>query len=227
MKNVRRVLGLLLCALVLAQTGAMAVTVDYDRQGSLEIRLEAASEELSGIAFSIHRIGEIVNEKGGIRYEVSGAFAGSGVTLDYETSHQAEEAARKLEAFIKKNAIAALTTATTGAGGVAAVEGLEPGVYFARATAGLGRLDIMPFIVAVPHRENGALVYNVKVFPKTELKPTPSPSISPSPTPDPSGLPQTGVVRWPIIALAIGAAGMIALGIYALATDRERKKNKP
>lgn len=220
MKSLRLILiGLLLCALHAAPLRAAAspVIVDYDRQGSLEIQLEAPPEHLPGLVFSLYRIGDIDNTKGGISYDLSSAFRGAGVTLDYETNQQAEEAARRIAAFIDAEGIKARATSQTNPRGEAVFLRLEPGVYFAQATGGLGQLIITPFIVSVPLFEDGGLEYAVKVYPKTELRPTPTPEPKPSPTPGPGGkLPQTGLLRWPVIALGVASAALITGGIRLL-----------
>lgn len=235
MRNLQRMIGALVCLVLLAAytTCALAVTVDYGRTGSLDVQLETSPlrEDWSGVVFSLYRIGEIDNAGGNLSYATSGQFAASGVQFDYTTSSEAEAAARKLEDHVRRHSILPVAKQATDAHGVAKFPGLTVGVYFGLAEDPLELLDVTPFIVTVPYYQDGKLLYAVPVHPKSELKPTPSPSPSPSPTPSPTptttpgDLPQTGILRWPVIALSICGGLLILLGALAIARARREKKD--
>jgi hypothetical protein len=77
MIKIRRMVGLLLCAALLAvlPLTALALNVDYNRKGSLEIQLNITPvSSRSGVTFSIYRIGDVDNTAGGINYVLTGKF---------------------------------------------------------------------------------------------------------------------------------------------------------
>ena len=75
-----------------------------------------------------------------------------------------------------------------------------------------------------PTKPDGCVFVNV--YPEPEPTPTPTPEPTPTPkpqtTPEPK-LPQTGVVRWPVIAFSAAGCLLIALGVVLAL--RERRKN--
>lgn len=238
-ETARRLIALLLCLGVLAvyPMYALAVKVDYNRKGSLEVRLEMSQGlDRSGVVFSLYQIGEIDNVGDGIGYHLSGSFPQAGVTLDYTTSQAAETAALALSAFIRSKGIAPRATARTSTTGLAVFALLDAGVYFGEHTSGgPGGLKVMPFIISVPYFSDDSLTYNAAVQPKWEIVPTPTPTPCPTPTPTPKPprppkptpepqLPQTGVLRWPAIALGVGSAVLILFGVAAFIAARKKEK---
>ena len=222
-------MGLLLCAalLVAIPLTATALEVDFGRKGSLEIQLNISpASSRTGVTFSLYRIGNVDNTSGGFHYVLTGKFISSGVSLDYQTSEQAETAAWKLNSFVIANAIVPQAKAKTDSKGIAVFASLEVGVYFARVTEGYAGLAVTPIIVSIPAFADGKLDYDVTVFPKAEIVPTPTPTPTCTPTEGPK-LPQTGVITWPIEALIIGGVALIAFGLYmVIATNRRKKRER-
>lgn len=240
MRKLCKAMAVLMCLGWLMSAQALAVTVDYGRTGALQVQLETTSlrEDWSGLEISLYRIGKMENPSGDLYYHVSGAFSDCGVSLDYQNASEAETAARQIEAYIRENSILPIAVMTTDVEGLAEFAGLEAGVYFAHKTGGTAEIDIIPFIVTVPYYKNGELLYTVPVNPKMEIRPTTSPTATPAPTrtpgsdqtPSPTNptseekLPQTGVVRWPVVALSIGGCVLIALGAVFIAAGDKRRK---
>lgn len=122
--------------------------------------------------------------------------------------------------------------AEIGADGVAQTELPVLGLYLVmqgRRTPNY--YPIRPFLVTVPNREEGVLVYDVDASPKTEPvhyepKPTPTPSDEPTPTPvPPQGfLPQTGQLNWPVPVLALSGMALFLLGWWLSSSERKRDK---
>lgn len=234
MRKLCKAMAALMCLGWLMTAQALAVTVDYGRTGALQVQLETTSlrEDWSGIEISLYRIGEIENPSGDLRYRVSGAFSECGVALDYQNASEAETAARQIEAYISGKAIVPMAVAATDTAGLAVFADLDPGVYFAHKTGGDAQIDLIPFIVSVPYYKDGALLYEVPVNPKMEIRPTPTPEPTHTPKPSPTNsapggggsLPQTGVVRWPVVALSIGGCVLVALGAVCIAVGGKRRK---
>lgn len=241
MRKLCKALAALMCVGWLITAQGLAVTVDYGRTGALHVQLETASlrEDWSGLEISLYRIGEMENPSGDLHYRVSGAFSECDVSLDYQTASEAETAARQIEIYIQEKSILPIAVKATDAEGLAEFTGLDAGVYFAQKTGGTAEMDIIPFIVTVPYYKNGELLYTVPVNPKMEIRPTPSPITTSTPTRTPGSehtprptdstsegkLPQTGVVRWPVVALSIGGCVLVALGVVLIAvTGGKRRK---
>lgn len=223
-------LAVILC-LTLPLT-AQAVTVEYARAGTLQVQLETTSarSDWSGVEISLYRIGDVENPDGDLKYVLSGACADCGVRLDYVTADEADAAAKHIGEYIDQNQVAAMDRRTTDAKGFAAFENLGVGVYFARKEGGTREIDILPFIVSIPYYKGGELLYIVPVNPKMEIRPTPTPqpTATPQPTTPPGGgnLPQTGVTRWPVVALSIGGCTLIALGAGLILAARRKREEK-
>lgn len=235
MRRARMIAGFILCAVLLATypMSALAVKVDFDRKGNLNVQLEVTAEhDWSGVVFSIYRIGDVDNANGGMSYALSGAFASAGVSLDYTTSQEAEATAEALRTFVEEKQIAPLATGEVNLAGRVAFTSLPVGVYFGQMTDGPENILITPFIVSMPYYKDGSLTYMVPVYPKAEVlepTPTPTPTATPTPAPtttSPGTLPQTGVVRWPVVALSIGSGLFIVLGIFALIAARKKRANR-
>jgi hypothetical protein len=235
MKRARMIAGFILCAVLLATypMSALGAKVDFTRKGNLNVQLEVTTNhDWSGVVFSIYRIGDVDNTNGGMRYVLSGAFADAGVSLDYMTSQEAEDAADALHNFVEEKHIAPLATGAVNAAGKVAFTDLPVGVYFGQMTDGPDNVLVTPFIVSIPYYKDGSLTYMVPVYPKAEVlepTPTPTPTATPTPVPyttTPGDLPQTGVVRWPVLALSVGSALFIVLGVFALLAARKKKANR-
>jgi len=229
MRKIRRTAAVLLCAGMIwaCPLFAGAVTVDYERTGALDVRLEVTAErsDWSNVEFSLYRIGDIVNENGGVRYVANEQYAASGVELNFTTGQEAEKGAQLLQRFIQEWSLSPQSAQRTDASGSALFAELEAGVYFVQITDGQGWLTALPFVVAVPRYKSGALLYAVTANPKHTLC-TPPPSPSPSPTPPPSNIPQTGVLYWPIVALSAGGCLAILLGVLLVAGKRKGKRGR-
>ena len=69
---------------------------------------------------------------------------------------------------------------------------------------------INPFLVSIPQKEDGKLVYDVVTNPKVSPEKTTTPPPK-KPTPPPKRVPQTGQLWWPVFVL--GIAGMIFITV--------------
>ena len=74
--------------------------------------------------------------------------------------------------------------------------------------------------MTVPITVDGEWTYQVEAEPKVEPIPTPTPK--PTKPPEDPNLPQTGLVRWPILALGVGGVVLFGLG-WALCFVKRRK----
>jgi len=201
MIDVRKKIVLLACVLLMAAFPlfAQAITVDFDRTGSIVVHLEIApNQKISGVTFALYRVGDVDNAYGGIDYHPNAEYAPSGVSFDFQTSSEALAAAETLKGYIAENNLPAQAVKTTDENGIASFTLRAVGVYFLDAAGGgpYG-LAVSPLILSVPYftstdgGRSGTLDYDVFVYPKAEIvtTPTPTPSATPTPTPTPSPTP--------------------------------------
>ena len=84
------------------------------------------------------------------------------------------------------------------------------------------------FVAAVPMtNESGTgWDYDVTAKPKVEKKPTPTPTRTPGPSTTPprdTKLPQTGLLMWPVLALAGLGVALFALGWFLRFTGKRHE----
>ncbi len=198
---------------------AEAVTVDYTRTGDLRVQMDISSS----VEISLYRIGEVENANEDLRYHTSGEFAPCTVDLNYTSADEAEAAAEIIGQYVSDRQLQPLAVRKSDSDGLVTFENLSVGVYYAEKSGGAKEVSVLPFIVTVPYYKDGELLYTVPVNPKTEILPTPTPTPTP---PSDSKLPQTGLTRWPVVALSIGGCLLVALGVVLvlLAGRKQDKK---
>lgn len=204
----RGVRGALLALALLLTCSAWAET------GSISVRLHALDTNVQGALLALYEVGDA-------QFRISSDFAGSDETLDALNDL---DLPRRLEQFAVANGVRPAQTAQTDENGTVRFAALEQGVYLLCQTGFSGQArfrQIDPFLVTVPMTVDGQLSENISAEPKVE--PLPSPSPSPTPTPDDSQLPQTGLLRWQVFALAGGGVVLFALG-WAMCFLKKGKK---
>lgn len=194
-------LTLLLC--VCGSTSAVSAA----GQGTLRVCFQGRSEtedglpveqsvNLKGASFAVYKAGVYKNGA----WELTEAFAGSGVSLADTSSAGLRTAAEALYAFVRESGLRG-EPATTGDDGYAQFDGLEDGLYLVVQTEELAYGDgvfcSLPSLAAVPLDTETGPLYEVLVEPKAEwIKSTPEPqgTVSPgdrtlAPSEEPTGDP--------------------------------------
>lgn len=220
--------GLALCVLLLALTcGALADSVDLDRQNcAITVHLLTSGHEpVAGGVFELYRVGKPVIVDHSLCFELTGDFLSSGISLKNLNS---ENTVSELLNYVEKKELRG-RTATGDAEGAASFEGLSTGLYLVvhRSYQGGNQQYSVTaaFLVSLPQTgEDGAWDYNVDAYPKVEHKPEPTPTPQPTPVPEPV-IPQTGMLRWPIPALATGGLVLFSVG-WTLYFKRKKKCEK-
>ena len=110
---------------------------------------------------------------------------------------------------------------TTDSKGKASFELSEPGLYLVvRTKAGDTGITYQPFLISVPQKADGELIYEVSASPKFGNE-----HITPvAPRDGGSRLPQTGQMFWPIIIFAIPGAALTAAGIYLVRGGKKHEE---
>lgn len=188
--------------------------------GAVSVRIHAGDTNVSGAILEIYRIGDAKIENANRVFEISDSFSGSGQTLSNLNDKTLPE---KLAEYARANGIRMLEAVETGENGIAKFDGLDEGAYLIYQNGFSKKnyfTEIEPFIVTVPIHEDGTWVYQVEAEPKVEPIPTPTPK--PTNPPEDSKLPQTGLIRWPILALGASGVVLFVLG-WVLCFVRRRK----
>lgn len=216
-----RALALVL-AFVLLPCAALAL--DLSRTGSIGVRIHTADGvNIERARVEIYRVGAPITENYNLAFKLTDEFAASGLPIEDVND---QWVANELVKYARKNEIAPLDTQLTDEGGWVRFEDLKTGLYVV-AQNGFDALarytEITPFYVMLPMTQDGEWVFNVKAEPKAAPRPTASPG--PSPTPGPGDIPQTGLLLWPVIALAAGGVAMFGLGWGLFFVRKKRDDN--
>lgn len=208
LKYTPRRLALLCLCLVLVLSLALpafAHTVpDLTKKGSITLTMRYQGRTVSGGRMTLYRVGDIVQDDGDFIFQLTEAFAPSGVSLADPTD---PAVALALQAYARDQKLPG-TTRIINDQGQAVYPDLEPGLYLlSQQTPSKGFEPAEPFLVSVPMNENGTYVYDVSALPKIALVPEPT-------APPPSvhyTLAKTGQSVIPIYVLAsIGVVLVLA-----------------
>ena len=141
---------------------------------------------LPGAEFVLFRAGSYVNGQ----WTLEEPFAGSGVSLNDMSASGQLQAAKNLYEYARKNKLQG-TEKVTDQSGCAVFDGLEEGLYLISQKQDLiyhdGKFRSAPFLVSIPLKDdNGDLIYQVTVEPKSEWAEVPGPTATPFPTKKPA-----------------------------------------
>lgn len=215
MKN--RIIALLtvLLLVVSLSVSVFAAVPDLTATGSIRLTLRYGSAKVSGGTVTCIRVGD-VGSSGGDYFFTR--------VLDGEllTDIQNPELAMELKIFAEENNLPQWTK-TVEANGEVVFDNLQVGLYLIlQREPAEGYYSIQPFLVSVPHMENGEYIYDVDATVKTELEKEPTPITPPNPpTPPDNNVPQTGQLNWPVPVLTI--IGLLLFAIGCILTDSRRK----
>ena len=203
-KKLRSLFALLAAAVCFAAVSGTAQaleTLDPDRSCSLTLSCAYDGAPIEGMALRLYRTAD-VSARG--KYTLTPSYAGSGAALDaLHTAAETKAAAAALKTHIDRNALVPDAEAVSGPDGSAAFPALRPGLYLLRIEplrTDAGRYTCETALVALPGTNgDGGWDYERTVYPKLSFGPNPGDLLS------------TGMLQWPVPALAF--AGVVLLGI--------------
>ncbi len=178
MKKQKRILGLLLAALLVTMLfPALAVkSVDLTQSGELNLSYQDNGTPLAGAEFSIYLLAA-VDEAGELT--VTEEFAN--YRVDLQAGNDWKALAATLEGYVLRDSMIPTDKGTTDASGAltfpAGEEKLTLGLYLVlgnRHQQNHTVYDPKPFLVMVPNLENDTLNYRVTVNPKYESHDVPA-----------------------------------------------------
>ena len=151
---------------MLAQT-TVAFAAENDDGGTLRIEYVDGNVPLSGVQFRVYRVAELLSHG---NYELTGAFAGSGVVLKSRmTNSEWLNTSKTLAEYAREHNITANDFGETDAAGVLEFSDLRAGLYLIEGDAfddGLKTWTPQVFCAVMP--EEGGIV---AVTPKFEITP--------------------------------------------------------
>ena len=211
-------LALMLCC------SAMAASFDIDRTGSITVLIHTAKDErVENAVIELYRVGDPVIVDSNLTFELTEAFAASGVSLnDLNAAGLADALSAAAETAEP------VATATTKGSGTVTFDDLGVGLYLVKQDGFTKKMyfsEIAPFIVSLPmtNDEGTGWVYDIDASPKVNALPKPTAAPAPTATPAPT-LPQTGMLRWPIPVMGVCGLALFILG-WSLCFMKKNKKD--
>lgn len=210
------VVAVVLCGLATVPAFAHEA-VDLSRKGSVSVTMTYEGDPVGGGSLELYRVGSVAEDDGNFSFELTSAFADSGVALDDVTS---ADLATSLAEYAETRGVAADGTYQIADDGTMTASGLDLGLYLVvQSEPAEGYEPCAPFLVSVPMNENGVYVYDVDATPKVEpggLAPV-EPPAEETPTPGTSAetetdLPTTGDATNFVPVIACVGVGVVLVG---------------
>lgn len=194
-----------------------APTVERDRVGSITIKMEYKGKPVPGGFLTLYQVGELSTDEES--FVCTESFRDSKLELSTLNSDLAGKFASYAAAHSIKGTLKYLEE------GKAEFRNLPVGVYLLVQTSPAPGYEVVqPFLVSVPLTVNGEYEYDVDGSPKVTLRPVTEPPKPYKPR-KPPRIPQTGQLKWPVPAMALGGVCLIGAGWAILASDRKRRED--
>lgn len=203
--------------------------IDMDETGSISITIKYENNPVAGGSLTLYNVASISLDDGNLSYVLTSDFS------EFETDFSdisSDTFAKDLKNYADANKLEGKTEEVDEDGKVS-FEGLNLGLYLmVQKDAADGYYEMNPFVVSVPDESMGKVVYNVDASPKTEIIRKPveppetetttvvptttaynvnAPAGAPTPT-VPTVIPQTGLLIWPVLLLAMVGLLLMAIG---------------
>ena len=203
--------------------------IDMDETGSISITIKYENNPVAGGSLTLYNVASISLDDGNLSYVLTSDFS------EFETDFSdisSDTFAKDLKNYADANKLEGKTEEVDEDGKVL-FEGLNLGLYLmVQKDAADGYYEMNPFVVSVPDESMGKVVYNVDASPKTEIIRKPveppetetttvvptttaynvnAPTGAPTPT-VPTVIPQTGLLIWPVLLLAMVGFLLMAIG---------------
>lgn len=204
---------LLLCTITV-NAFASSATLDLSEKGSLTIYMDMDGKKLDGGYLSLYRVGDITKTEDGYNIQLVEPLQCTDAELtDPEDPMAAAELLDAAKSVLEERIKAPI------ADGKAVFVDLPVGLYVVWQDASEvteGYQPIQPFLITLPHEEDGMYALDVKADPKVSIESVPeeTPDDS-SDTPQPptdEKLPQTGQLKWPVPVMAVMGILLFIIG---------------
>ena len=144
-----------------------ANTVDYDRNGSIDIVLHELEEDtyVEGAEIRLYRVADIVKNRVKLTFEYTEEFSSCEVSLD---NLEREELSKDIAKCVKEDSTSLVDY--TDDDGYVKFDELPLGLYLIKQTNKVdGYSVIEPFLVHTPATRDNRWVYDIEATPKTEI----------------------------------------------------------
>lgn len=222
---IKRIAALIIAVLMIFASSLCAFAhdvPDYDRAGSITIKLSYDGKPVHGGSLTIHKVGYVAEDDGDFFFRFTEDFEECEIPI---TELSSSELPKELEKIVKEKGLEGITK-RVGSDGKVKFENLEIGLYLVvQKTASFGFSKINPFLVSVPAYDGEYYVYDVDASPKVELEPKPHEPEEPPEEPDKPDdkLPDTGLTNWPVPVMAVLGIILICTGIILRRAERKIK----
>ena len=203
----------LVLALLVSLCAARADALDLNKTGAIALEMkDTDGAAIPDGVFRLYRVGEATIRDNNLRFDLTDDFAESGASLD-DLSQSGLAAALAEYADARD---LPCTERTADAQGRAAFENVACGLYLIMQKApesDYGYERMTAFLVSMPMAGDHAdWTYSVTARPKAERTIVPTPTPQPTAPPDEPHLPQTGLLLWPVLAMAAAGLALFVCG---------------
>lgn len=180
MKSRSRIKMIWILSLILMMTVASAATAMAVDTGRLELYMK-----YTNVRFDVYKVGNYLVENGNRNAILTEEFKDAGIDLNelWADASETRQEATILQNFVKANRpaahmsgvnVSAYSEAGSPYTGRAVIDGLGDGVYLFVKSGGDARLEVTPFIAAMPYldQEKQTWSYSVKAYPKSSYTPS-------------------------------------------------------
>lgn len=207
---------LLCCIAILCLLTSFVFAADwYDgpaQSGSITFDFSSAEPAINGGAVALRQVAYWDDEANTLKWCED--WEDCGLSLKEDGLFRDHNAASKLFFYAESHGIPAQGV-LIGADGTAKAEELPMGLYLVSQTEAFeGYTCMLPALISVPVRIDGAWVFDVEALPKLEpLVPETTEPTEPTETTPPPDLPPTGQTNWPVPLLLVVGGFLVLLGL--------------
>ena len=229
-KLARALLAVIACmmaaVMALAPRAAQADEVlipDLSRTGSIAVDVISTDthQAIPGGSLTLYQVATAAAVDTGMTFILTDNFSAAGIdpmSLGSENA-RVREMAQAYADYASSKGIKG-TTVAVDANGHASFADLPLGLYLiVQPQAASGYDPLSAFLVTVPLKQDGQLIYDVNASPKPG--PAGKTPVPPTPTPPTGKLPQTGQLWWPVPWLALSGVALLSIGLISRHRDRQ------
>ena len=196
---------------------------DLTRTGSISVDVISTDthKAIPGGSLTLYQVATAAAVDTGMTFILTDDFSAVGIDpMTVGDDARVREMAQAFADYAASKGIKG-TSLAVGANGNATFTNLDLGLYLiVQPKAADGYDPLSAFLVTVPLKQDGKLLYDVVASPKPGTANTTPVPPTPTPTPPSGKLPQTGQLWWPVPWLALSGAALLAIGLISRHRDR-------
>ncbi len=227
MKKMRAGRAILAAVMILILGCAALAELDLAKEGSIGVRIHTGQGvNVENARIELFLVGQPVIRNNNLCFDPTPDFAPAGLNLDDVNNPALPE---KIQKFARENGAEPWAKQSTDENGWVRFQKLPVGLY-AVVQNGFdvknpAFTEIKPFMIMLPMTQDGDWAYEIEASPKAGARPVPTDTPKPTKPPEDEKIPQTGMLRWPVLALACGGVLLFSLGWALCFMGKRKKKN--